>query len=505
MAGQVGADFTLPVLEERVLSTLNADGTRRWVTPREVRGPIWRARLVVAWALIALFTTLPWLRISGKPPILLDVMLRQFTFFGTTFRPTETLLLALLMLTVFVTIFLATALFGRVWCGWACPQTVYLEFVYRPLERLLLGAAYGRRGAKAAGWRRLVMYAAFLVLSAHLANTFLAYFVGTDRLTGWILGSPAHHPVAFAVFAATVALMMFDFAFFREQLCTLVCPYGRFQSALLDRSSLIIAYDTARGEPRAGGAQRREMAELGERAGDCVACTMCVQVCPTAIDIRDGLQLECVNCAQCIDACNEVMDKVGKPRGLIRYSTQGRGEARRGGRFRVRIAVYALLLLGLTGALVTLIARRQPASVEQVRIPGANFSVAAEGVRTPVRIMIENYAEAACTFAIEGVDDVRVDPPASLTVPALDAASITVTVVTPQDSFGRGNRAGTLLVREAGGFSRLVPITIAGPFNADGAIGRGAGATGGSTDDRAARDRADTDRTAPAAPQGTSP
>ena len=462
------ADFTLPQLDERVLSTLNVDGTRRWMEPRDARGRFWRARLVVAVALIAVFTAIPWLRIGGKPPILLDVMTRQFTFLGTTFRPTETLLLAVLMLAIFVAVFLATAVFGRVWCGWGCPQTVYLEFVYRPIERLFLGAAYGRKGASVPAWRRLAMYAAYLVISAHLANTFLAYFVGTDRLGAWTLGSPANHPVAFTVFAVTVGLMMFDFVFFREQLCTLACPYGRFQSVLLDRDSLVIAYDRTRGEPRAKAAERRTMEAAGQEAGDCIECTMCQQVCPTGIDIRNGLQLECIHCAQCVDACDDVMRKVGRPVGLIRYSTQNRIErtGRRG--FRYRLVIYPLLLGVMVTAFVVLLVRREPVLVEQVRVLGANFAVAADGaIETPIEVLVENRTDVERTVRVTGAGDVEVaGGHAEVRVPASDAATLAFTVRAPAATFGRGARPGAVTVDDGVRAPHPVELTIAGPFRA---------------------------------------
>jgi cytochrome c oxidase accessory protein FixG len=471
----MAGDFTLQQLDERVLSTLNADGSRRWMEPRDARGRFWKARLLVAIALIAVFTALPWIRIAGKPPILLDVMTRQFTFFGTTFRPTETLLLALLMLAVFVAIFLLTALFGRVWCGWACPQTVYLEFVYRPLERLFLGSAYGRKGAKVAVWRRLAMYVAYLLLSAHLANTFLAYFVGTDRLTEWTFGSPAAHPAAFAVFAVTVGLMMFDFVFFREQLCTLVCPYGRFQSVLLDRDSLIIAYDRLRGEPRARAAERRALEAEGKPAGDCIECTMCQQVCPTGIDIRNGLQLECIHCAQCVDACDEVMRKVGKPIGLIRYSTQNSIERTGARGFRFRLVVYPVLLAALIGAFVVLLSHREQVLVEQVRSVGSNFTAVDGGmIESPVELLVENRTDVPRTVVIRSDADLEVvGPSASVEVPPAEAATLSLRVRAPAETFGRGSRHGTLRVDDGSGAARVVEVTVAGPFRLPPGTGTG--------------------------------
>jgi len=296
---------------ERVLPTLNVDGSRRWLRPRPSPGRFLDRRRAVAWALIAVFALLPHARVGGAPAILLDVVHRRFSLLGATFYPTDTVLLMLLLLGTFLGIFLLTAVVGRAWCGWAGPQTVYMEFVYRPIERLV------DRGvtavARNAAWRRAVKALAFLAVSMFVAHTFLAYFVGADALGRWVRASPFEHPVAFLVMAATTALMFLDFAWFREQVCLVACPYGRLQSVLLDRRSLIVAYDPRRGEPRG---------KLGRVAGDCIDCRACVLTCPTGIDIRDGLQMECIHCAQCIDACDAIMDRVGRPRGLVRYGSR---------------------------------------------------------------------------------------------------------------------------------------------------------------------------------------
>jgi polyferredoxin len=488
--------------EGRVLATLEEDGRRRWLRPKPSPGRWWRRRLAVAWMLILVFAAVPWTTYDGLPTVLLDIVERKFVFFGAVFRPTESLLFGLGFLAVFVGIFLLTAIFGRVWCGWACPQTVYLEFVYRPLERLFLGKGYANPKAEVAPWRRVAMYAAFIVVSAHLANTFLAWFVGADRLTSWIFTStPFQHPVAFAVFAATTLLMLFDFAFFREQLCSLVCPYGRFQSALLDRDSLVVGYDRLRGEPRGRASARRQSADCGggcgcdgkggcgsgggcdgkghaheepqPARGDCIDCTLCVQTCPAGIDIRDGLQLECIHCTQCIDACDAVMTKLGRPTGLIRYSSHRALErAPRAGR-RMRIVVYPLLLAVLVAGIAVLLMRRTDAFVAVLPTQGIPYAIRDEGgaderVESIVRLRIDNRTRGARVYAVAGGDGVALVREERIEVAGDGSGEIDVVVRSAKADFARGRRDVTLVVRELGerdgAFAGEVETHVLGPL-----------------------------------------
>jgi cytochrome c oxidase accessory protein FixG len=248
---------------ERVLSTLQADGSRRWLHPRLSKGNFWNARRWTAYLLIAIYAVIPYLWMNGHPLILLDIVHRRFHIFGITFLPTDTKLLALLLLMVGLTIFTATAIMGRVFCGWACPQTVYLEFVFRPIERLFTGTT--GRGGKAKNvpaWRRIAMYVVYLVIAVHLAHTLLAYFIGANQVHEYIWNStPFQHPAAFIVVALATAWIMWDFAYWREQMCIIGCPYGRMQSVLLDRNSLIVSYDYRRGEPRGKGARGQAVAQ----------------------------------------------------------------------------------------------------------------------------------------------------------------------------------------------------------------------------------------------------
>lgn len=393
--------------EEHVLSTLEHDGSRRWLYPRLAPGNLWKARRIVAWVLIAIFTLIPHLRFADKPLVLLDIPHRRFTILGFTFLPTDTLLLALAMVSLFVTIFLITALVGRVWCGWACPQTVYMEFLFRPIDRLFEGTkGKGGRPKEPLGglryWGRFLVY---LVLCMFLTHTFLAYFVGTEALAQWIRQSPFEHPIPFLVMSFTTGLMMFDFLFFREQMCLIACPYGRFQSVMLDRRSLIVAYDKNRGEPRAKG--KRNLPVVSN-VGDCIDCGKCVQVCPTGIDIRNGLQMECINCTQCIDVCNDVMDKIGSPRGLIRYSSQEQLESKTKKILRPRLIIYPVVLLITFTLFGIVFASKHAFDATLLRSLGSPFIIAQDGkIENNMRLKLVNRTEKETEFTLKliGAED----------------------------------------------------------------------------------------------------
>ncbi|MGD0387752.1 MAG: cytochrome c oxidase accessory protein CcoG [Tepidisphaeraceae bacterium] len=392
------ADQTLLRPQGRVLSTLEGDGSRRWMYPRLSRGRFWHWRRWTAYVLIVIFAAIPQIHVRGKPAILLDIIHRRFTLFGFTFLPTDTFLLALLMVSLILGIFFVTALFGRVWCGWACPQTVYMEFLFRPIERLCSGRTGqgGSPAAHVAAWRTVLRYVLYALACLFLAHTFLAYFVGVAQLRVWITGSPFDHPLAFMAMAVTTGLMLFDFCYFREQTCIIACPYGRFQSALIDRDSLLISYDPARGEPR--GPLGRNQAS---GAGDCIDCTLCVQVCPTGIDIRDGLQFECIGCAQCIDACNAIMAKVGRPINLIRYASQAALAGQKRRLIRPRLLVYLAIMTGLVSLLIFLFATQSAFDVEVMRNLGRPFFIADDGrVANEFRVKLTNRSDQTTSYSL---------------------------------------------------------------------------------------------------------
>ena len=450
----------------RVLPTMNEDGSRRWVRPRPSAGRWNTRRRVVAYSLMAIYLAIPHVHMNGKPLILLDAPRREFTFFGYTFLPTDTLLFMLFLGTVIVAVFLLTALFGRVWCGWGCPQTVWMEYLFRPLERLLEGGPNGSlaidRGGNRFHPRRLAKFAVFLVLALVLGHTFLAYFVGVDQIVQWVRLSPAQHPSAFAVMAITTTLVFADFAYFREQTCTIACPYGRWQSALLDKSSLIVAYDTQRGEPRQRGTKRRELT-----AGDCIDCGMCVQTCPTGIDIRDGLQMECIHCTQCIDACDAVMDKVHKPRGLIRYSSREMlsGAARH--LLRPRTVFYPVALAAFLGTFVFMLGTKATADITLLRAVGDPFSIDADGrVVNQVRLRIANRGRSDRKYLIEvegaGAGSVIV-PVNPFPVGQGKTETTSFFVTLPRDAFSSGEPGIVVHITDAAGFAGEFEWRLLGP------------------------------------------
>lgn len=460
----------------QVLSTLNTDGSRRWLRPKLSRGKFLTARRSVAVLLILVFSVTPILRFRGKPLILLDLPHREFTFFGTTFLPTDTLLLAFLFLSIFISIFLVTALFGRIWCGWACPQTVYMEFLYRPIERFFEGSHY-RSGGKypTHPLRRVGMVLTCFLVSLFLSNTFLAYFVGWEKLIRWIVASPFLHPVGFAIVMAVTGLMMLDFCFLREQVCTLMCPYGRFQSVLLDPQSLIVSYDSARGEPR-GRMQRRSRIDAQGppgRRGDCIDCHLCVATCPTGIDIRDGLQMECIACTQCIDACNAVMDKIKKPLGLIRFSSQQAMETGQRSFFRLRIVVYPLVLMLFAGLFSVTLANRKSADVTFLRNRSAPYVVLASGdISATLLMKITNRTREPRVYEVGILEESRMESTdLPIKIEAGQAGSITLHVIIPPSALTRGRAEVTIRVTGDDGFHHDTQQTILGPLFVGGGPG----------------------------------
>jgi len=454
-----------PTAPERVLSTMNEDGSRRWIRPKLATGAFFRKRRVVAYLLMVVFFIIPHLRMNGRPLVLLDVPHRQFTMLGYTFLPTDTLLFMLLLISIAIAIFLLTALFGRVWCGWACPQTVYMEFLFRPIERLFEGGRSGSMALdKAPGlhWRRVAKNGVYLLLSLFLAHTFLAYFVGIDQLVQWVRQSPFEHPTSFLIMAGTTALIFFDFGWFREQTCIVACPYGRLQSVLLDRQSVIVGYDVLRGEPRT---QKVKNQPAG--SGDCIDCGACVLTCPTGIDIRDGLQMECIHCTQCADACDAIMTKIHRPVGLIRYTSRDEVEGKRTGVLRPRVVLYPLALALSVGVLAFSLGTKADTDVTLLRGAGAPFTRQPDGnIVNQIRVKITNRTSHPRRYRLElaGVaGGSLVAPQNPLEVPGSATAETSIFVVVPESRFSDDRLPATVRVTDDGSFLLDTPFELIGP------------------------------------------
>lgn len=406
----------LPVVNAR--SSIRNDGSRAYVHPADVHGRFAKARKVTFVLLMAVYALLPWVKVGGHPAVFLDVEHRSFYLLGATFNAQDVWMSVFLITGLFFGLVYLTALAGRVWCGWACPQTVFLEGVFRPIERFIEGPREKRIRRNAGpwtfdkAWRKTVVNILFFGCAFVIAHMFLAYFVSIPALFRAMRESPAAHPEAFAVVIFLTAILFFDFAWFREQFCVVLCPYGRLQSALLDPDSLVVGYDVLRGEPRgkvkktavessSGGGAAASSPSGSTKQGDCVDCGRCVNVCPTGIDIRNGLQMDCIGCTACIDACDDIMDKLGRPRGLVRYDSERGflGEKRR--ILRPRLFLYTAL--GAVGLVVTTIsyARRQDFEANVLRVQGVPYTLENGAIRNAFTVHIVNKKTGSTRFRVE--------------------------------------------------------------------------------------------------------
>ena len=353
------------------ISIVEKDGHRKWIYPKKPSGRFYTARTIVSIFLLAILFGLPFIKVDGHPFFLFNIVEREFILFGAVFTPQDFYLFGLLMITVFVSLFLVTAVFGRIFCGWICPQPIFLELVFRKIEYLIEGDYTRQIELNKSPWtgskifKKGLKYLIFFILSFVIANTLLSYIIGVDAL--WkIMNDPvsAHVSGFIAIVVFTIGFY-FIFAWFREQACILVCPYGRMQGVLLDKNTTVIAYDYNRGEPRGKLTDKKE-----NNLGDCIDCNQCVVVCPTGIDIRNGTQLECINCAVCIDACDSIMDKINLPRGLIRYDSMEGIRTGSGFKWTSRVIGYISVLLILLTTITVLFAKRKDVDANVLRTPG---------------------------------------------------------------------------------------------------------------------------------------
>jgi cytochrome c oxidase accessory protein FixG len=353
------------------IATVDKSGKRKWVYAQKPSGRFYRARTIVSWLFFILFLTVPFITIDGRPFMMFNIPNAKFILFGKIFWPQDFFIFGLGMVTFVIFIVLFTAAFGRLFCGWVCPQTNFMEMAFRKIEYLIEGNASEQKLLAQAPWntskilKKTSKHIIFFAISFIIANYFLSYIIGVKEL-GKIITEPVTEH-----FGGFLSLMIFSgifygvYAFFREQVCTVVCPYGRLQGVLLDKNSMVVAYDYQRGEPR-GKYTKKEESGLG----DCIDCFQCVKVCPTGIDIRNGTQMECVGCTACIDACDNIMDKVGRPKGLVRYASENGIKNGEKLRYTPRMKFYTFILLVLVGLLSTMLLTRKDLDGTIMRTPG---------------------------------------------------------------------------------------------------------------------------------------
>lgn len=355
------------------VGTISKEGKRNYIFPQKPFGKLYNLRSYFSYFYLVLFFTLPFIKIEGEPMFLFNVLERKFIFFGQVFWPQDFFIFAIGLLTFLVFVILFTVAFGRLFCGWACPQTIFMEMVFRKIEYWIEGDANQQRKLKAMPWnaekirKRVTKIIAFFLVSFLIANFFLGYIIGIDRV-GLMIQEGAF--VHFGVFSSLIIftfIFFFVYYWFREQVCLIVCPYGRLQGVLLDRNSIVVAYDYVRGEPRG------KLSETNESKGDCINCSACVRVCPTGIDIRNGTQLECVNCTACIDACDEIMEHIEKPTGLIRYASENNIAKKEKTTYTWRLKLYTGVLLLLLSFLAVLLITRDDVSARVLRTPGQMY------------------------------------------------------------------------------------------------------------------------------------
>lgn len=359
------------------IGTIKEDGKRAWVFPKKPSGKLYKYRKYVSYVLLTFLIASPFIKINGNQFLMFNVLERRFNIFGFPFYPQDFHLFVISMIIGVVFIALFTVAFGRIFCGWMCPQTIFMEMVFRRIEYWIDGDRGAQMRLDRQEWnaekirKRALKWFIFFIISFIIANVFLAYLIGSDRLIQYITDGPAQHISTMVSLLIFTAVFYFVFAWFREQVCIIACPYGRMQGVLLDNKSIVVAYDHKRGEAENGRKKWRkneDRAALGH--GDCIDCFQCVNVCPTGIDIRNGTQLECVNCTACIDECDTIMEKVNLPKGLIRYASEDEITKKEKFKFTPRLKGYTAVLVILTGVLIGMMFLRNDLEANILRLPG---------------------------------------------------------------------------------------------------------------------------------------
>lgn len=379
------------------ISTITREGKRAWVYPKKPRGRFYERRKLVSYVLLLMLFSFPFIKVNGHQFIMLNFFERKFNIFGIPFFPQDFYLMMLSMIIGVVFVALFTVAFGRIFCGWVCPQTIFMEMVFRRIEYWIEGDRNAQIKLDKQEWnaekirKKALKWFIFFVISFLIANVFLSYLIGSDKVIEMITEGPVENMKTLIALLIFTGVFYFVFAWFREQVCVIACPYGRLQGVLLDNKSVVVAYDYKRGEKEAGRARiNKKIDREAAGYGDCIDCKLCVAVCPTGIDIRNGTQLECVNCTACIDECNDVMGKVGFEKGLIRYASEDEISKKEKFVFTARMKGYAAVLGILIGVLTGMLFLRSDLQVTLQRIPGQLYQMKGEKVSNVYTFRILN-------------------------------------------------------------------------------------------------------------------
>jgi cytochrome c oxidase accessory protein FixG len=386
---------------------ISAEGKRVWFFPKKPKGYFYNLRSYLSWVYLTVFFTLPFIKFHGAPLFMLNVIDRIYIIFGVRFWPQDFFIFVLGMLIFVVFIILFTVIFGRVFCGWVCPQTIFMEMVFRKIEYWLEGDRKAQMALRSQPWtsktltRRILKIILFLAVSFAIANTFLMYIIGSDAVWNIATEPVSQHVGGFLAIVIFSLVFFFVYYWFREQVCLIVCPYGRMQGVMLDKNSIAVTYDHVRGEPRTKHIKKT----ADQPHGDCVDCLECIRVCPTGIDIRNGLQLECVNCTACMDACDTVMEKTHREKGLIRYASENSVLTKTKLKLNKRIVAYSLVLLALISVEAFLLITRSELEVNSVRTRNTLFTVEPDGKignLYNIKLINKTSDEMNIEFKIEG-------------------------------------------------------------------------------------------------------
>ncbi len=418
--------------------SINADGSRNFLHVADVKGRWHRLRTTIHSLLLLLFLALPWIHIDGKPIVLVDIPGRSAYLFGGTYTNQDFHLVFFLLIGVGLSIFVTTSLFGRIWCGFLCPQTLFMEGVFRPIERMVEGSRSTRirrnkKGGADMVVRKIIKHTLFIVFCWFFTVAFMAYFIPVRELWQLVPLFPGH-TTALIWSLFWTGMLYFDYSWFREQTCLIICPYGRLQSTLVDYDTIIIGYDEKRGEPREKGVNK---------GGDCIDCRRCVDVCPTGIDIRNGLQLECIGCTNCIDACNDIMKKIGKPTGLVRFDSSRGFETGKTRHFRPRFWIYGFVMLALGALFIQRTSARENFHITIMRSQGMPYTIDGGQIRNLYTMHLQNKTDETQVYFIAPADDALagydgvdyIIPQPRIELPPLGDQQLTLFAMMPKSNY----------------------------------------------------------------------